>query len=173
MQSDVRHVLLPSENAAWPYTESTCVNSQLHFLSSFHLIFPSFPSFPLCARVQQAQADAWLLCVGRTRDIRGAPYEARGRNVRETKGHGRWRRAERMDKCWEHAGLAHEEGGGSTQGPLRPRWSNGRWRQARCRMHLSPTEHTDALSRAGLPQDRAGGRTCWLGLAQVLPLCRT
>lgn len=45
MQSDVRHVLLPSENAAWPYIESTCADSQLHFPSSFHLYFFFPPPF--------------------------------------------------------------------------------------------------------------------------------
>lgn len=51
MQSDVRHVLLPSENAAWPDMESTCANSQLHIPSSFHS--PFFFSFPLLSPLRQ------------------------------------------------------------------------------------------------------------------------
>lgn len=162
MQSDVCHVLPPSENAAWPYMESTCADSQLHFPSSFHLPFFLSPCFPLCARVQQAWADVRLPCIGHTRDRPGVPYEPRGRNVHGTKGHGRWRRAERTDKSWEHTGSAQKEGRGSTQEPLRPNWSHGRWRLSRWRIHLSPTEHKNALGGSGLLQtELEGGHTGW------------
>lgn len=133
-----------------------------------HFTFSLFPSFPHCARVQQAQADAGCRL--------GVPYEPQGRNVHETKGHlKRWRRAERTNECWEHTGLAREEGRGSTQKPLRPNCSNGR-----CRIHescwaqepLGRREDTLAGASPGVASGQnlaeIWAKTCIKGLASSL-----
>lgn len=87
MQSDVRHVLPPPENVAWPYLGSTCANS-LPYSPSFHfsLFLSSF--FLLCDWFQQAQPDMKTLCAGSTRGRLTIPYGPHERNP-ETKGHRR------------------------------------------------------------------------------------
>lgn len=139
----------PGPTRKAPVPTPNCV-FLLHFTYLFFFL-SSFPLLsPLC-QVQQARADARLRCAGHRRDRLGVPHEPRGRNMQETKGHGRRRRAERTDESWERTGWAQEEGRGSTQEPLRPSWSDGRWRLARCRTHLSPAEHKCALGGSGLP----------------------
>lgn len=164
MQSDVRHVLLLPENAAWPYMENTCANSLPYSPSSFHLSLFLSSSVLVWTRFQQA-----LDALGAHRAVSASLTNY----MKETQvsRNGTENRAEQKGPTirsqTEVTGLAQEEETGNTQEPLNPTESQGP--VARCRTPPHPAEHKETLSCSRLLQSRAGGSTC----SCILVLYRT
>lgn len=160
MQSDVHHVLLPSENAAWHYTASTCANSPTVFPFFISVAFPSFPLLsPLC---QGSAGPGWCgaaLCWAHARQT--WPYLVN----HVTEWGERWDQSadegEQILMRAEHT-QTQEEGRGSTKEALRPDWFHDRWRLSRGRICLSQTEHRNALGESGCHRvDLEGGDAGW------------
>lgn len=166
MQSDVHHVLPPSENAAWHYMGSTCANSPT--VLSF-LISVTFLSFSLLSPLCQGSAGSgWggaALRWAHTRQAWHYLVNDRTETPMGPKGRERWGRADRTDEGWAHTepGGRQRENVGSSQAGL-VRW------QVEIIQVEDPSESSWAQEHFGwlwMPQGRAGGR-CWLGLAPIL-----
>lgn len=148
--------------------EAPVPTPQLYFPSSFQLPFHLSPSFPLCVRVQQAQADMGLPCAGHMQDRLGITLWTTWQNEREMrpKGRERWERADRTDEGWEHTDPRgrQREYVGSPQARLL-------WWQVEIIHMEDPSESSWAQKCflwVWMLQGTAGGRRCWMGLALIL-----
>lgn len=158
MQSDVRHVLPPPENVAWPYTESTCANSQ-PYSPSFHFsLFPS-SSFLLCDRFQQAQPDMKTLCTGSTRGRLSIPYGPHVSNPWDQRARKRAERTDQTQLDWEHTGLAQEEDSSNCSVPPGPMAHGDRPGEGQIRVQLSTQTLWDALKCCWAEPE--GARAAW------------